>query len=111
MFNTKQTLVVASVTALFSGSVFAMSGSSDSNTEAGEKINGKYAANYAEIIKEGARSVKDGQTVKILESEKKSLSRKILNLNNLRDVESDKKVNKNTMIVKMGFQNGKKYHY
>jgi len=51
MFNTKKTLVVASVTALFSGSVLAMSGSSDSNTASGEKINGKYAANYAEIIK------------------------------------------------------------
>ena len=51
MFSSKQTLVVASVTALFSGSVLAMSGSSDSNTASGEKINGKYAANYAEIIK------------------------------------------------------------
>ena len=35
----------------------------------------------------------------------------VLNLNNLRDFESDKKANKNTMVVKMGFQNGKKYHY
>jgi len=39
------------------------------------------------------------------------LSVGVLNLNNLRDYESDKKSNKNTMIVKMGFQNGKKYHY
>lgn len=39
------------------------------------------------------------------------LSTGVLNLNNLRDFESDKKANKNTMIVKMGFQNGKKYHF
>ena len=49
MFNTKQTLIAASVAILFSGSAHAMSGSSDSG--AGDKIDGKYAANYAEIIK------------------------------------------------------------
>ncbi|GKT11355.1 MAG: S-disulfanyl-L-cysteine oxidoreductase SoxD [Thiomicrorhabdus sp.] len=51
MYNTKRTLVVASVAALFTGSVFAMSDISDVNSSAGEKINGKYAANYEEIIK------------------------------------------------------------
>lgn len=51
MFSTKKTLAVTMVTALFSGSVLAMSGSSDSNTDSGAKIDGKYAANYAEIIK------------------------------------------------------------
>ncbi len=40
-----------------------------------------------------------------------ALSVGVLNLNNLRDFESDKKANKNTMVVKMGFENGKKYHY
>lgn len=35
----------------------------------------------------------------------------VLNLNNLRDIKSDKKANKNTMVVKIGFENGKKYHY
>lgn len=40
-----------------------------------------------------------------------ALSTGVLNLNNLRDFESDKKANKNTMIVKMGFENGKKYHF
>lgn len=65
MFSTKQTLVVASVTALFSSSVFAMSSSSDSNTAAGEKINGKYAANYAEIIKEADGKYLD---VKVIEA-------------------------------------------
>lgn len=34
----------------------------------------------------------------------------VLNLNNLRDVVSDKKHGKNTLIVKMGFENGKRYH-
>ncbi len=39
------------------------------------------------------------------------LSTGVLNLNNLRDYESDKKALKNTLIVKMGFENGKNYHY
>ena len=38
------------------------------------------------------------------------LSTGVLNLNNLRDYASDKLSNKNTLIVKMGVQNGKKYH-
>lgn len=39
------------------------------------------------------------------------LSTGVLNLNNLRDFESDKKANKNTLVVKMGYENGKVYHY
>lgn len=35
----------------------------------------------------------------------------VLNLNNLRDIVSDKKHKKITLVVKMGFKNGKKYHY
>lgn len=35
----------------------------------------------------------------------------VLNLNNLRDFESDKKSKKNTLVVLMGFENGKIYHY
>ena len=35
----------------------------------------------------------------------------VLNLNNLRDVVSDGKHGKNTLVVKMGFHNGKKYHF
>jgi len=38
------------------------------------------------------------------------LSTGVLNLNNLRDYESDKKSGKNTLIVKMGVKNGKIYH-
>nr|WP_298927076.1 1,4-dihydroxy-2-naphthoate octaprenyltransferase [uncultured Allomuricauda sp.] len=34
----------------------------------------------------------------------------VLNLNNLRDISSDKKHGKNTLVVKMGFENGKRYH-
>ena len=35
----------------------------------------------------------------------------VLNLNNLRDVASDKKHGKNTLVVKMGYENGKRYHF
>ncbi len=33
----------------------------------------------------------------------------VLNLNNLRDYQSDKAVGKNTLVVRLGFQNGKRY--
>ena len=39
------------------------------------------------------------------------LSTAVLNLNNLRDREEDKKNNKNTLVVKLGTKNAKKYHY
>ncbi|HAB28340.1 MAG TPA: 1,4-dihydroxy-2-naphthoate octaprenyltransferase [Xanthomarina gelatinilytica] len=39
------------------------------------------------------------------------LSVAVLNLNNLRDIHSDRRANKNTLVVKMGFENGKTYHY
>lgn len=35
----------------------------------------------------------------------------VLNLNNLRDIVSDKKHGKVTLVVKMGFENGKRYHF
>lgn len=35
----------------------------------------------------------------------------VLNMNNMRDVENDARMNKNTIVVKMGFQNAKKYQY
>ena len=38
------------------------------------------------------------------------LSVAVLNLNNMRDIESDKKSNKNTIPVKLGLENAKKYH-
>jgi len=34
----------------------------------------------------------------------------VLNLNNMRDIFSDKEAGKNTLVVKMGFKNAKKYH-
>ncbi|MDC0008095.1 1,4-dihydroxy-2-naphthoate octaprenyltransferase [bacterium] len=40
-----------------------------------------------------------------------ALSTGVLNLNNLRDFESDKKAEKNTIIVKIGIHRGKIYHY
>lgn len=52
MFNTKQTLIVAAISTVFAGSAMAMSGDNTGSTSASaEKINGKYAANYVEIIK------------------------------------------------------------
>jgi 1,4-dihydroxy-2-naphthoate octaprenyltransferase len=39
------------------------------------------------------------------------LSTAVLNLNNLRDREEDKKSNKNTLVVKLGNEKAKKYHY
>ncbi|MDN3673566.1 1,4-dihydroxy-2-naphthoate octaprenyltransferase [Flavobacterium branchiarum] len=39
------------------------------------------------------------------------LSVGVLNLNNMRDEASDKKSGKNTLVVKMGGQSAKKYHY
>lgn len=39
------------------------------------------------------------------------LSVGVLNLNNLRDYESDKKAKKNTLVVYLGFTSGKIYHY
>ncbi|TRX37553.1 1,4-dihydroxy-2-naphthoate octaprenyltransferase [Flavobacterium restrictum] len=39
------------------------------------------------------------------------LSVAVLNLNNMRDEASDRKANKNTIVVKIGGQNAKKYHY
>ncbi len=39
------------------------------------------------------------------------LSAGVLNLNNMRDRESDKKSNKNTLVVKIGDAVAKKYHY
>ena len=39
------------------------------------------------------------------------LSTGVLNLNNMRDEESDRKSNKNTLVVQMGGAKAKKYHY
>ncbi|WP_411030932.1 1,4-dihydroxy-2-naphthoate octaprenyltransferase [Spongiimicrobium sp. 3-5] len=39
------------------------------------------------------------------------LSTGVLNLNNLRDFASDKNAGKKTLVVQMGFKNGKIYHY
>lgn len=39
------------------------------------------------------------------------LSTAVLNLNNMRDIKNDKSANKNTLVVKMGSEKAKKYHY
>jgi 1,4-dihydroxy-2-naphthoate octaprenyltransferase len=38
------------------------------------------------------------------------MSTAVLNMNNMRDIENDKASNKNTMVVKMGFNKAKVYH-
>ena len=40
-----------------------------------------------------------------------ALSTAVLNLNNLRDSESDRKSGKNTLVVQMGYQGGVRYHF
>jgi 1,4-dihydroxy-2-naphthoate octaprenyltransferase len=40
-----------------------------------------------------------------------SLSTAVLNLNNLRDSESDRISGKNTLVVQMGYRNGVRYHF
>jgi 1,4-dihydroxy-2-naphthoate octaprenyltransferase len=39
------------------------------------------------------------------------LSVAVLNLNNMRDIENDRIAGKNTLVVKMGLEKAKKYHY
>ncbi len=40
-----------------------------------------------------------------------ALSAAVLNLNNMRDIENDRKMDKNTIVVMMGLKNAKLYHY
>jgi 1,4-dihydroxy-2-naphthoate octaprenyltransferase len=40
-----------------------------------------------------------------------TISTAVLNLNNMRDIDNDREMNKNTLVVKMGSENAKKYHY
>lgn len=40
-----------------------------------------------------------------------ALSTAVLNLNNLRDCESDRKAGKNTLVVQMGYRSGVRYHF
>ncbi|MHC5354105.1 1,4-dihydroxy-2-naphthoate octaprenyltransferase [Myroides sp. LJL115] len=40
-----------------------------------------------------------------------NLSIAVLNINNMRDLEQDRLVGKNTLAVKLGMQNAKRYHY
>jgi len=40
-----------------------------------------------------------------------ALSTAVLNLNNMRDIDNDKTMNKITLVVTMGSENAKKYHY
>jgi cytochrome c len=64
MFSTKKTFVAAAVATLFAGSASAMSGSSDGSS--GDKIDGKYAANYAEIIREADGKYLDPKVIEAI---------------------------------------------
>jgi cytochrome c len=64
MFSTNKTLVAAAVATLFAGSASAMSGSSDGAS--GEKINGKYAANYEEIIRAADGKYLDAKVIEAI---------------------------------------------
>ena len=67
MFSTKKTLVAASIATLFTGSAMAMSGDKADDTAAsGEKINGKYAANYEEIIKNADGKYLDKEVIEAI---------------------------------------------
>ncbi|MBF6059087.1 MULTISPECIES: c-type cytochrome [Thiomicrorhabdus] len=66
MFSTKKTLVAATVAALFAGSAMAMSDSSDSNSASGEKIDGKYAADYKEIIEKADGKYLDAKVIEAI---------------------------------------------
>ncbi|MDR9498321.1 MAG: cytochrome c [Hydrogenovibrio sp.] len=65
MFNTKQTLLASAVAMAATGTAFAMSGSGDGSAN-GEKIDGKYAANYAEIIKENNGEYLDPKVIEAI---------------------------------------------
>ncbi|MBD3754833.1 MAG: c-type cytochrome [Gammaproteobacteria bacterium] len=64
MFSTNKTLIAAAVATLFAGSASAMSGSSDGAS--GEKINGKYAANYEEIIRAADGKYLDAKVIEAI---------------------------------------------
>lgn len=40
-----------------------------------------------------------------------TFSTAVLNLNNMRDIDNDREMGKNTLVVSMGSENAKKYHY
>lgn len=66
MFNINKTLVAASVATLFAGSASAMSGNSDASNASAEKIDGKYAANYEEIIKNADGKYLDKEVIEAI---------------------------------------------
>ena len=66
MFSTKKTFVAAVVATTFAGSAFAMSGNSDDNAAPAAKMDGKYAANYAEIIKAADGKYLDSKVIEAI---------------------------------------------
>lgn len=66
MYNTKKTFVAAAVATLFASSVFAMSGTSDDNSDVAAKIDGKYASNFEEIIRAADGKYLDSQVIEAI---------------------------------------------
>lgn len=66
MFSTKKTIIAAGITAVFAGAAFAMSGNSDSNSEVAAKMDGKYASNYAEIIRANDGKYLDSKVIEAI---------------------------------------------
>ncbi len=58
-----------------------------------------------------AKSLENGSLLLLPATAIGFLSVSVLNLNNMRDQLSDKKSGKNTIVVKIGAENAKKYHY
>ena len=58
-----------------------------------------------------AKSLENGSLLLLPATAIGLLSVSVLNLNNMRDQLSDKKSGKNTIVVKIGAENAKKYHY
>ncbi len=75
MFNIKKTILAAGITVAFMGTAFAMSGKPDSN-DVKPKIEGKYASNYAEIIKANGGKYLDAKVITAILGKEAAFGRK-----------------------------------
>ena len=66
MFSTKKTILAAGIVAATAGAAFAMSGNSGSNGDVAAKMDGKYASNYAEIIKANDGKYLDSKVIEAI---------------------------------------------
>ncbi|KUJ74313.1 hypothetical protein AVO42_02575 [Thiomicrospira sp. XS5] len=66
MFSTKKTILAGAVALVAASTAYAMSGNSGSNSGDAGKIDGKYAANYVEIIKENDGKYLDSKVIEAI---------------------------------------------